>query len=174
MPVSPSDTERWYLTYTVGGHQHTQIMRTLPATSHTVVSEGYDLILAGLEASLYLITIDSLEVSVLGSNVRNPATWAGSATYGSGAEPATGVPKFISFVGKDALGHKNRISFFGWSGLQPDDFRINAGEVAAIDTAIANLNADTTLWLTIGGGTTLWHSYANFGLNAYWQRRLRG
>lgn len=174
MPVAPSDTERWYLKYTVGGKQHTQIMRTLNATSHTVVSNDYDLILAGISGSLYLVTIDSLEVSLQGSNVRNPATWAGAATYGSGSEPPSGIPKFISFVGRDALGRKNRISFYGWSGFQPDDFRINAGEVAAIDTAIANLNASPTAWISIGGGTTLWHTYANYGYSSYWQRNARG
>lgn len=174
MPTSPSDTERWYLKYTVGTKQHTQIMRTLNATSHTVVSNGFDLILGALTSNLYEITIDSLEVSLQGSNVRNPATWTGSATYGAGGEPPTGVPKFISFVGRDQLGHKNRISFYGWKGLQPDDFRINAGEDSTIDLAIANLQLEPTIWLTIGGGTTNWHSYANFGLSAYWQRALRG
>jgi hypothetical protein len=174
MPSSPSDTERWYLKYTVGGKQHTAIMRTLSGSSHTTVSNGFDLILGALTADLYAITIDSLEVSLLGSNVRNPATYGAGSSYGAGGEPATGIPKFISFVGRDSLGHKNRISFYGWKGLQPDDFRINAGEAATIDDAIANLNLSPTIWITIGGGTTLWHSYANFGLSAYWQRRLRG
>jgi len=175
MPALPADnTERWFLDYSVGGKQHTMQCRTLPATSHTVVSAGFDELLAGLSGSLALITIDGLRFALQGSDVSNPADFGGAATYGSVTEVPFLVPQFVAFQGRDALGHKNRLTIFGWKGFEPSDYRINAGEDAAIDLAITNLNLETTIFLSIGGGTTHWKPYANFGFNAHWQRKLRG
>lgn len=172
--LSPANTERFFMTYNVGGHDHTLMCRVTGAPSDDDVSTAIKSVVNALAGSLYATTFVKFEKSVITSNVRNPADWTGDSSWGSGAEPGGGVPKNLSFRGRDASGHKGGFSIYGWSGFQPDDWRINAEEVAAVDNAIDALNAATNFFISIGGGNMTWHNYANYSQNAYWQRALRG
>jgi hypothetical protein len=171
--LAPSNTERFYCTYNVGGHDHVIICRVTGAPSDSEASEAIFKLFDSVDASLYATNFVKLEKSIIHSNVRNAAVWDQATSWGSGAEPATGIPKNISFRGRDETGHKGGVSVYGWKGFQPDDFRISVGEDADVAAGVLQLEALTNFFISIGGGNMVWHQYANFSLNAYWQRALR-
>jgi len=168
-----SNTERWFLQYSVGGHQHTMMMRTEEGTSSTDVSDAFDEFLTQIAPGASLITIVGLEVAAVNSDVRNPSVWGGDATYGTGTPPAGYDPVELTFTGRTTGGHKARVSFFGYDGSIPDDFRLGAGDDANVDAARATLSANPGRWIAIDGLSVIWHPYANVGFNDHWVKVQR-
>jgi hypothetical protein len=116
----------------------------------------------------------TMEVSLRGSNVRNPATWGGGSSYGSGtAIDSLTRAQAIVFTGRDPLGHAVRSFFYGAKGISDGDYRTSLGENSAVDNAITTLQSLTTTFLTIGGGVPVWHNYANITIPIHWQKKLR-
>lgn len=171
--LNPNNTERWWLDYTVNGHQHHIMMRTISGASSSDVSDTFDGLFTILSPDLYAVTVDDFRRALRLSNVTLPIPYLGSTTYGTGAGTGNDVPKFVSFTGRDNEGHKGRLEVFGWNGPQPADWRINAGEDSIIDAAVAYLVALDGFFLSINERDMTWHSYANYGLARYWQRVLR-
>jgi hypothetical protein len=160
------------LFYTNGGNQHSQQMRTgvlSPATFGTVM----DLYYTGLASKLYSTTIDFVTFRSAGSNVSNIVTTGIEGNvYGSGAPSTLNEPLYIDFVGRSSGGRRVRFTQFGCNDLATD-YRFIAGESAAVDATIAFMNASSNAWYAIDGLKAIWKSYANTGLNSYWQRKQR-
>lgn len=173
-PTLPTNnTRRYFLDYTVGNVQHTLCVRTSNNTTAAEASTDIGGFLTALAPVLRQITITGLRLADAGSNVTNPVTWSGAATYGSGNQPLEDVPKYISFIGRDVVGDRVRVFVFGVN-LGPDaNWRITTTENTAIANAINHLKTRTTTFLSIRYAAPIWKPYANFGFHAYWQRQRR-
>jgi hypothetical protein len=99
----------------------------------------------------------------------------------AGTVGGTGVgdtPRFISFAGKSLAGKKVRVVMYGYSlevvgKTLIADYRIYDSENTHINNALTALSGISDMVAPDGTGSIYWHQYANFGVNAYWQRRLR-
>jgi hypothetical protein len=170
-PLPPNSTARFKVFYTSVGEQHTLQVRS--ADSPAAVGLNVDDLFTALSPKLFATVIDEVQFAASGSNVFNSVTTGIEGnTYGTGAGSITNVPLYIDFVGRSADGRRVRASVFGANDTGTD-FRYVAGESAAIDAAVAALQAPANHWLTIGGLEPVWKNYANGGFNAYWQRAVR-
>jgi hypothetical protein len=172
-PLPPTTTKRWFLDYSVGGVDHTLMMRSSANVTAAEAVTAISGFLAQLAPVLYEITVTGFRVAELNSNVTNPVVWTGNATYGSGAAPENSIPNFISFIGRSAGGRRARVFVFGFKLNYPSNYRFEAGENADVDDARAQLDAYANRWLTIDTLDAVWNAYANTGVNAYWQRQIR-
>jgi hypothetical protein len=171
--LNPNNTERWFLDYTVGGIQHSLLMRTAIPYTDANASTAIGGLLTAAGTLIQQITIVGLRKAVQGSNVTNAATWSGNATYGTGAIPNNNRARFISWVGRDTLGYRVRATLFGAAGTLDDNYRMTNVEsslVAAVNTYLAGRTND---WVTLAFNHPTWKSYANVGYNAYWTRQIR-
>lgn len=111
-----------------------------------------------------------------GSNITLPVEQPAMAA-GSAATPvAEQAPRFVSWIGRGATsGRRVRVYLYGLTiGLQPD-YRFTPSENATLNAARAALQAASAngAFITAGGDTPTWYTYANLGYNAYWQRERR-
>jgi len=171
-PLPQNNTPTFELYYTTGGNQHSQQVRTgsmSPATFGTVM----DLYYTGLASKLYSVVIDFVTFRAAGSTIANIVTTGIEGnTYGSGSPSSLNEPLYVDFIGRSSGGRRTRLTQFGCSDLATD-YRFVAGESAAIDATIAFLNAQTNIFYAVDGLKAIWKSYANTGLNSYWQRKQR-
>lgn len=171
LPIN--NTRRYFLDYIVGNVQHTLCVRTGNDVPESEASTNIGGFLTQLAPILRQITIAGFRRAEAGSNVTNSVTWSGATTYGTGNQPVEDVPKYISFIGRDAFGERVRVFVFGVN-LAPDaNWRISATENTAVANAITYLRGRTTTFLSIRYMVPVWKSYANFGYHAYWQRQRR-
>lgn len=171
--LSPDNTLRYRVNYTVLGQAHDFQVRALASVSPATLGTNLTTLLSGLASSLYPLTIDTVEFAPAGSNVFNIVTTGIEGnSFGSGSAANLLVPQFVAFQGRSSGGRRVRLSIYG---IKPEenDYRFNAGDNADIDQAIVDLNAMVNCFLAIDGVKPQWYSYANTGWNAYWQRRLR-
>jgi len=175
MAFSPSSTTRWFLRYSVTGDEHVMQLRSTSAATAEQVSDAFGALLASLadNSQLYEVNIIDLSRAATGTNSREPQTWSGDATYGSGAMPEVDSPRFVSFSGRAAGNQQVRIFIYGWIGTSPDDYRLNSGESAFVEDALTVLAASPNVFLSAGLNQPIWKAYSNVGFNAYFQRKQR-
>ncbi len=176
-PLPASNTERWFLDYTVGGFQHTMICRAASPQVADDVASAFNAVLTELTTYLAVITIVGFRKALVGSDITNPQSAAGlESTYGTGAQGAIYAPVQTTFVGRSIDGRKARVGVFGAATLNDSSYRITAAENSEIASAIDQLGAFSAggLFVGISGIRVLWHSYANIGLNDHFVRSMRG
>lgn len=167
----PSNTARYKVHYTVGGHSHTMELRSVASPS--AIGTLVDAFLTALSSILHAMVIDLVEFAASGSDIFNPVTSGIEGnTYGIGAGTTDQVPIFFNFIARSSGGRRLRMAIFGGTSLGTD-FRFIAGELGPIDAAIAVLVAAGSQLMAIDGLTPVWKTYANAGFNAHWQRALR-
>lgn len=173
-PISPDNTQRFWVDYTVAGYGHTLMCR---AGSTVVASDAGATIaafFAALDSQIVLLTIDGFRSAVPGSNISVPETWPGDATYGSGAGDPYQSAQYLDFVGRGSTGHRVRASVFGVINVQVGgDYRVSAAESSFVGDAIAALTSDGDIFLDVDYQVPIWHNYANCGVNAYWRNKIR-
>lgn len=170
-PLNPNNTARFKTFYTSVGKQHTTQVR---GTVSPATLGGYmDVLFTALSPILYATTLDKVEFAAAGSNIFNPVTtgYEGN-TYGSGAGSTAVAPYFIDFIGRSSGGRRVRCSVFGITILGLD-YKFQPGEDANVDAAILVPQAATGAFLAIDGIKPTWYSYADAGVNAYYQRKNR-
>lgn len=174
-PLPPESTARAWLTYNDGINEHSMTMRLGPLATLVNINASFDALLDALAPILYVITIVGLEVSSDNSNVRNPVTWTGSATYGTGTLVAANAPRELRFIGRAGDGRQGSVSVYGYSGSTPDIFRLNAASIDPVADAIVVLDAGyaNDLWLSISTLRQIWKPYASFNFNSYWEKEAR-
>lgn len=172
-PLPPSSTKRYFLDYTVGTVQHTVMVRVANNITDAEVIEDLDDFLNAVVSFLYEIVIVGLRVALDGSNVTNPVTWTGDATYGNGEADAAGPLRFFSFHGRSDDGRRTNLTMFGSKIADDTNFRITPAESETVGTVVALLNGAGNNWITISDAPPVWKSYMNVGYNAYWQRHIR-
>lgn len=180
MPVTalnPSNTERWFYDYTVGGNQHSLMMRVSDPKSASEAGEMLDLFLTAIAGGLATITTVGLRVALAGSNITNNEGTVGlSATYGTGTQAGIDAPLQVTFTGRSNDGHKARVGMFGWSGQSDESWRMTVLEDADVSAGVTFLQAITSsgFFVSISGEPVVWHPYANIGYNDHWVKEARG
>lgn len=170
-PLPPESTARFKVFYTVGTHQHTMEFRS--GASPSAVGTIIDDFLTALNDEIYILTIDEVQFAANGSVIFNAiTTGVEGSSYGTGAEPNEATPFYLSFIGRSPGGRRVRIYVFGSKSLYTD-YRVTALENVDVDAAIAVLVAAGGSLLAIDGGTPIWKTYANMGVNAHWQKAIR-
>ena len=174
----PKGTARWWLVYNNNSTEHRLLMRTANAATNIIVSGFFQSLLNAVAGTLNSTTVLGLEHAIQGSNVRNPATYTGTVTFGTGTEAAQDVrPRCWSFTGRTTDGVKSKLFIFGMKQTAEGDLRVDTGESTAVANAVTFLNTTTGAFLGITGLQPIWHLYANVGYNDHWikvYRRLGG
>jgi len=169
-------TPRLFLDYSVGGEDHTQQVRYPEGGSQGAAISTLVEMMAFLDAGLYLTTIIGLRFSVAESDVTNPVTWPGDATYGSGSPSAGQEMKFISVTGKDGGGHRCRLEMFGIIQVIPTTWRLLVGVNSVLDDWFEHLQAaylDGT-FCSIAGIGVIFNQYYNFKYADHEIAKVRG
>jgi hypothetical protein len=173
-PISPDNTQRFWVDYTVAGFQHTLLCRAGSTVLAADAGATIAAFLAAIESSFYLITIDGFRRAAPGSNVSNPEVWPGASTYGDGAGTPKDSAHYMDFVGRGATGHRVRVAVFG--AIISDfggDYRLSGSESALVANAVAELTSDSEIFLDVDYEIPIWKNYANLGVNAYWRNKIR-
>lgn len=174
-PLAPNLTDRYKVLYTVGGHQHAQIVRT-EGVSDGDWSETMDEYYTAVGAVCYAFTIDDVQFCFAGSTVFSPVTGSlTGSTYGSGTPAVAGENAYYySFIGRTAgTGIRVRFFQFGAKSLG-SDYRFAPGENTALDAALGIIDSGMLgMFMAADGNNPTWKPYINAGVNAYWQRNLR-
>jgi len=176
-PLPQENTARLILDYQNGGKNHSILWRYNNDTSTLANAKAaLDAFLSELDPDLHVITVLGARQGLAGNPLTFPTVWTGASAYGTGATTGLNVPKELRFIGRSTDGRRVSVSVYGWNGFLPDDFRINAGESATVDAAIASLilSAGTGAWCTISEQEPLVYTYADFNWNSYWERKMRG
>jgi hypothetical protein len=178
MPVTAlpaSNTIRYRLKYTVNTVPHSMLMRVAAGQTDTDANNIFHALLTAAAPILNQYNTITLEKAVVGSDVFNPVTWTGSASYGAGVDDTT-INRVLSmcFVGRDSLGHKVRLFMFGPKGLSgTGDYRISGVENATISTLVGTLNGYVNVFRTIADNDPVWKSYAELNISKHWEKKLR-
>lgn len=171
-PLPPNNTAVYEVFYTTSSEQHSTQVRT-DAVSPAAFGTFFDSIMDALSPNLFSLVIDEVTFRPALSTISNPVTTGIEGnTYGSLVASTLEKPQYLSFVGRSSGGRRNRMTFFGLTDLGTN-FRVSAGEFASVDAVTAILNGATGIGIAIDGLETIWKSYANAGVNSYWQRKLR-
>lgn len=172
-PLPPESTARAWLDYSDGINEHSMMMRLGPTATLVNINASFAALLAAMSPLLYVVTIVGLRVASDNSNVTNPATWTGAATYGTGTLTGDNAPRELRFQGRAADGRRGSVSVYGYSGTIPTSYRLQA--LDEIQDAIAILDAGYAqdLWLSISTLRLIWKPYASFNFNSYWEKEQR-
>lgn len=176
-PLPASNTERWFLDYTVLGEEHTLMMRTADAVTDAEAAEALDTFLTAFSTGTSEITINGLRHAAATSNFSFPAATTGlDPTYGEGVGSLIDVPLQATFTGRSADGRDGRTGFFGWSGQTDSSWRYTVAEDTTVANTVAALTSLTNsgFFVSISGGAIIWHNYMNVGYNDHWVKEQRG
>lgn len=174
-PISPDNTQRFWVDYTTCGYSHTVMMRAGSTVEASDAGATMAALFAALTSQFRLQTITGFRSAAPGSNISVPEIWPGDATYGSGAGTAYETAQFLDFVGRGPTGHRVRVALFGCIGVSAGgDYRITPSEVSVIGDALDVLVSDGDMFLDVDYQVPVWHQYANSGGNAYWRNKVRG
>ncbi len=173
-PISPDNTQRFWVDYTVCGYQHTIQMRAGSTVEASDASAQMAALFAVFDSSLYECAIDGFRSAAPGTSISVPETWTGDASYGSGAGSPHKTAWYYGLIGRGPTGRKVRVYLFG--AILEDyggDYRISSAENALVGDAITALTSDGDMWLDVDYQVPVWHTYINVGPNAYWRNKIR-
>lgn len=107
-----------------------------------------------------------------GSNVSLPESWTLIAGTNGTAPNAIQRPEFVSFLGRTAGGRRVRLAFFDMYLPAESDWRLELGDVSALNSARTVLT--TGSWIAaVDGMSPIWYPYFNIAYSAYWTRKSR-
>lgn len=176
-PLPDNNTGVVFVNYTVGGDPHTfQWRYTDPPASFADATERIALFLTELQpimASDWAVT--SLEVRPEGQIITLPAGTLNVTPSSGTTMPTLNAPRFVSFIGRGALGRKWRLSLYGILYSIEDDYRLEVGDEPELDAARAVIDGSPLgTCMAIDRSKVNTYAYYNVGYNAYHQREARG
>ena len=173
-PLPESNTARAFLTYRVAEQEHTMTVRydQTGATTAEVIA-SIDALITAIGPLLFNTVFVRFELSVEGSNVRVPATWTGQTEWGGGAADPDDAPYFFSFTGKDTTGRRFRLEIFGRGTGAGLPWRVQAVDDSNIAAAVAALETENAVFLSIAGNTPIYNQYANRSVSQHWVGEVR-
>lgn len=170
-PLPPNNTARYKAFYTMSGIQHS--LQTRSTQSPAAMGGWYNNFWTTFTTNLYAFTFDYMVWAPAGSDIFNIVTSGYEGTiYGLGPAPTEAQAYAYTFVGRTAGGRRSRITQFGPLGLS-SNYRVTAGENAAIDNVLAALAASAGVLQGIDGLPILWKQYADVQVNDHWVKELR-
>jgi len=143
------------------------------SSSAAVAAAQIDDFLLAMGGAVAHSTFVRYEVSAVGSNVRVAQPWPGALEWGSGVPDDDEAPFFWSFTGKDVTGRRFRLELFGRGRIAGDSWRLNAVDDSNIAAAIAVLETEEAVFLTIAGNGPIFNQYANKSVSQHWVQELR-
>lgn len=183
MDFAPNLTYRYRVTYHSNGLTHRIIFRTGEDPPATV---GADLFLNTILGPIqdFLPTdfaLISSEQSAPGADIFLPADIDATLTdVAPGATPSKDDgPNYLTFSGKGNDGTQYRFSIYGVSispaEVDGKNYRFELGDNADIDVVLGLLKTDPglTSMTTVNNRQVKFRNYANYGVSAYYQRKLR-
>lgn len=172
-PLPDNNTQRYWLDYTTAAGPRSVQFRvdiaTLPEVI-TALNAYLDILLPKTYSS---VTYNSLRYSSAGSDFSFPQVWAPRSGSAIGTMPTNAGPRFIQWVGRDALGRRVRLSAYGTEVTPDDNYRSTPAEVPLVLSMLNYLKSVSCPFVTISGERPVWNNYANTGYNVYHQRRER-
>lgn len=182
LDFAPNLTWRYRVKYFSNGLNHHITLRT---GEDSPSATGADLLLDALLATLdaFLPTdfalLDADECAP-GSDIFVPSLPpVSSGITPSGTPSREAGANYLTFSGKGNDGTQFKFQLYGVvtepSGVAGLDYRYQPGNNAAIDAAVNVLQNDGG-WVqttTVSGRFVQYRSYVNYGVSAYWQRKLR-
>lgn len=174
-PLAPENTSRLIVDYLIGTLRHHAVFRFGAGVTSTDAITAARAIITLLKP---LITTNSsfngARWAAAGSVISLPVTW-GAAILGTSVEPFASHEnaQFLSFVGRSSDGRRYKLTFFGYPYVPNGQYRVAAASDANVLAVVNGLNGNNPPLVTISGSVPVWNTYANVGLNAYWQRKLR-
>jgi len=175
--IDPANTQRYFYDYSIGGDQHTLLVRCTADVGLSDAIVQIDAFLDALDAGMNEIVTVGLRHAEIGSNITNPVDTDGLLpTYGSGVMPVINRPLQVTFTGRSGDGHKAHVGMFGWDAQTDDSWRYTTAENATVTAAVAALTAagGAGVFCSITGQRVLWHAYMNIGYNDHWIKEARG
>ena len=171
LPIN--NTGRYFIDYQNAVASHTMIIRCSDTLSFGQIDAAVQPWLSAVGTFVGASTITSCRYSNKGETFSNPqASSLVGVTFGSGTVTVEQNATAMTFVGRDQLGHRARISVFGFKqGFS--NYRLTTAESAAIGTAVAALNNPTGVFLAISDTEAVWYQFADIKPNDYWVRRAR-
>lgn len=173
--LPPNSTDRWFVDYTVAGHQHTMIFRAAAGTSQSTIATIINDFLTSLGDNVAASGLDAFRFQVAGSDFSIPAVTTGlPATWGTGGGGEQVAASYLSCVGRGGDGRRARITVFGFAHLtSATNFRAVAAEIPQVSASVGVLNAASPPLVNVGGAAPTWYNYWDCGQNAYWRNKLR-
>lgn len=177
MDYATINTARYTARYTSCKAVHTATLR-FPSAAVALASGATVL----EEINAFLVYYLATDFAWLDAVVYGKNSSVGTPCDTPAASPGAGVPKkpvtakYLKFQARSSLGSLFSFSIFG-IGLTEElipgeDYRFQHGESAAVTAALDYLTTGTPC-VGIDGGSLTWKKYANFGISAYWQRKIR-
>lgn len=166
-----SNTARFRFHYTTVGENHTVQFRS--ASSPAVMGILFQQLLTALGASIFVVTVNTVDWAPSGSDIFNPVTTGIEGTsYGVGAGATFNAPWAVTFVGRTSGGRRVRAAIFGMSTIA-GNYRFAPGESAQVDAAINVLQGAGSNIVGIDGVVPVWYDYANVQVNDHWVKIIR-
>lgn len=173
-PLPDNLTARLFIEYTSMGVAHTMLVRLEPSATAADAALVYADITTILKARMD--TDDSFtgaRFSAAGGNLSFPMPV--SAVSGTAAYSPTDDRRafFYSWTGRGTDGRDAKVSFFSPVYGTEGNYRLDPGDDAVFGAMATYLNASSEEIVAVSGAPTVWHTYVNMGVSAYWQRKLR-
>lgn len=118
-------------------------------------------------------TFDSARYQTAGTNFSLPITWDPISGSAAGTLPRELEAIFIGFRARSTAGRQTYIDLYAPALPLTDNYRYTAGEDPVVDAAIAAWNSLGGVVGDNQGNPRVIYSYANMGVDAYVQRKLR-
>lgn len=173
-PLPDTNTPRLFIDYTVGGQEHTQIIRLKTSGTTVDATTAYAVLAPLIAAGLH--TSDSVTGARFAAN-GSPFSFSLPVAAETGDITSTPdpdkEPNFVSTVGRSADGRRVRVTFFSqYVDIVADGYRVlsPAGVFEAWKDGVQGATVDAR---TISGLAPIWQTYLNLGVNAYYQRKAR-
>jgi len=169
--LAPSNTPRFRVHYAAVGQNHTVQFRS--NQSPAAFGSFYNAFASAIAAAIVPQSIDFIDFAPTGSDIFNPVTTGIEGNvYGTSPVQPEFAAWTLSYVGRTSGARRNRVTIFGVNSLG-SNYRFSAAESAVVDAGQAILVANPSFCLAIDGLTTVWHAYANAGVNDHFIKLLR-
>lgn len=173
-PINPWNTPRVFYTYQTAFNEHTVTVRL--ADPDGTLADADAFIAAFLSAAggaFYPATFTKVEQSGTGSNVRFPvASERIGDSFGTGTGTAETDTYGCSFTGKSTLGHRARMTWFGYNGGF-SNFKVLPSESTLIAAGLGVLNTSEDAPAAVDGAMVIWNQYALVKPFDHWVSELR-
>lgn len=176
-PLPYNNTNIYKVAYGFGGTAHDIIFRGQPGTSELdlrLVAQDYFDALAGSFDNTFAISGATYQLA--GSGISLPAAAPTGLVVSGSTLSGINKPRFVNFSGRGVTtGRRHRMYQYGLVFSGQDDYRLQPGEFAAGDAALAVLTSAAAggVLATIATDAPQFYGYINCGFNAYHQRQQR-
>jgi hypothetical protein len=173
-PIPENNTPVWFVDYQQGDFNHTFQVRSQEGESVA----GFDAAMLALLPDVGGLVVAGLITGVrfrdAGSDIAVPVDSERIGdTFGSGSNNPDVAPLSIRFVGRDSIGVRVSITFFGYR-LGTSSWRLTSTENADVADVVATLNSGPDFFVTIAQNKPIWYPYANINAHDHWVKRARG